>query len=616
MTVDSVTLSGKGSISGGKTTPRGSGLGLPLAVGLLLTAAVLALWSALRSEASAAGIHSHLPELGLAGGLLLAWGLALTAGLARSGRGAVEAALREQISELQRAEQALRESEASIRSLYNIASSSKMGFAEKAQALLELGCQRFGTDSGVLSRVEGESFELVAIRSPDNTCAKGAVFPLAQTWSAETVAAQGPVAFEHAGATHRRDHPAYAALKLESYIGAPVSVSGRLFGTLGFASGTPRATPFKPADLEFLKVMALWIGGELERQQRDGEALLLSELGSLLQTCDSLDEAFQVIARQARKLFPDLSGAVYLISASRADLERVASWGEGDDPDEARLEPGEIFRREDCWALRLGRDHFVENPTTDLLCRHATGDAPPRSSFCVPMLALGEALGVFHLYRRGEDRPQNGLSEARRRLVITVAEHIAMALANLNLRETLRNQSIRDSLTGLHNRRYFESSLEREVRRAKRRGTPLGVLLLDLDHFKLFNDAFGHEAGDILLKALADSFRRRVRGQDVVCRYGGEEFALLLPDAPLEVLRVRAESLRRDVQEMQVLYDDTPLGPVTVSVGVAVFPEHGTTGEDLVRAADAALYQSKAAGRDRVTIAPAATIDRRLMLPE
>ncbi len=609
MTVDSVTLSGNGSAS----APRGSGLGLPLAVGLLLTAAVVALWSALRTEESAAGIHTHLPELGLVGGLLLAWGLALAAGLVRSSRGAVEATLRAQISELQRAEQALRESEASIRSLYNIASSSKMGFGEKAQALLELGCQRFGTDSGVLSRVEGESYELLAIRSPDNTYAKGAVYPLRETWSAETVAAQGPVAFEHAGATHRRTHPAYAALKLESYIGAPVMVSGRLFGTLNFASWTPRATPFKPADLEFLKIMALWIGGELERQQRDSEALLLSELGSLLQTCDSLDEAFQVIARQSRKLFPDLSGAVYLISASRADLERATSWGEGDEPEEPKLEPGEIFRREDCWALRLGRDHFVENPTTDLLCGHAGGTLP-RSSFCVPMLALGEALGVFHLYSSGA--PENALSESRRRLVITVAEHIAMALANLNLRETLRNQSIRDSLTGLFNRRFFESSLEREVRRAKRRGTPLGVLLLDLDHFKLFNDAFGHEAGDILLKALADSFRRRVRGQDVICRYGGEEFALLLPDAPLEVLRVRAESLRRDVQELQVVYEDTPLGPVTLSVGVAVFPEHGTTGEDLVRAADAALYQSKAAGRDRVTIAPSVAIDRRFMLPE
>jgi diguanylate cyclase (GGDEF)-like protein len=234
------------------------------------------------------------------------------------------------------------------------------------------------------------------------------------------------------------------------------------------------------------------------------------------------------------------------------------------------------------------------------------------------MLALGEALGVLHLREEAADGEARGalLDESRRRLAVTVAERLAMALANLNLRETLRYQSIRDPLTGLFNRRYFEASLDREIRRVKRRGVSLGILLLDLDHFKLFNDAFGHEAGDVLLKAVGELLRRRVRGDDVACRYGGEEFALILPEAPLEVTRNRAEELRRGIKEMQVLYEDEPLGSVSLSIGVAVFPEHGLSGEDLVRAADAALYQSKAAGRDRVTVAPLAAIDRRLMLPD
>jgi diguanylate cyclase (GGDEF)-like protein len=345
--------------------------------------------------------------------------------------------------------------------------------------------------------------------------------------------------------------------------------------------------------------------------RRNRELLLISDLGGLLQTCDSSDEAYQVISRQGRKLFPELSGAVYLFCPARTDLERVVWWG-------SREPAGvEIARREDCWALRLGREHLVESPEADLVCRHLDG-APPAASLCVPMLALGEALGVLHLREEGTGAEPRGslLDESRRRLAVTVAERLAMALANLNLRETLRYQSIRDPLTGLFNRRYFEASLDREIRRVKRRGVSLGILLLDLDHFKLFNDAFGHEAGDVLLKAVGELLRRRVRGDDVACRYGGEEFALILPEAPLEVTRSRAEDLRRGIKELQVLYEDEPLGAVSLSVGVAVFPEHGLSGEDLVRAADAALYQSKAAGRDRVTVAPLAAIDRRLMLPD
>ena len=191
-----------------------------------------------------------------------------------------------------------------------------------------------------------------------------------------------------------------------------------------------------------------------------------------------------------------------------------------------------------------------------------------------------------------------------------------MAIANLNLRETLRHQSIRDSLTGLYNRRYFQESLEREIRRVKRKGGSLAVMMLDLDRFKLFNDNFGHEAGDILLRALADLLRRRVRGEDVACRYGGEEFAIILPDATLEATCVRAQELCLAVKELRPAYQDVHLGSVTASVGVAVYPEHGPSGEDVVRAADNALYHSKACGRDRVSVAPASPLDRRFMIPE
>jgi diguanylate cyclase (GGDEF)-like protein/PAS domain S-box-containing protein len=521
------------------------------------------------------------------------------------------------LSERKRAEEALRESEAAILSLYNIASAQNLTFADKAQAILELGCQRFGLEIGILAKVQGERYEVVAVRSQDNAIVRGAVLELSDTYCRETLAARATVSFEHAGGSPRKAHPAYSAWGMESYLGAPVRVAGRIFGTLNFAAPDPRPTPFKPADLEFLKLMTLWLGGELEREQRNREIVLLSELGGLLQTCDSTGEAYEVISRQGRKLFPDLSGAVYRIGTTRTDLELVSSWGESEP-----ISGVDLFRPEDCWGLRLGRDHFVEDPEVDLICRHVglAGHAghvgetivPPRY-LCVPMMALGEALGVLHL--RAEPPVAAGntgdasqaaaasLNEARRRLAAAVAEHTAMALANLNLRETLRHQSIRDPLTGLFNRRYFEESLEREVRRAQRRGVPLGIVMLDLDRFKGFNDSFGHEAGDVLLRALGELLRCKVRGEDVPCRYGGEEFALLLPEASLESSRERAEELRLAAKGLQVAYQGHLLGPVTLSLGVAVYPDQGLSGPAVLRAADAALYQSKADGRDRVTSA-------------
>ncbi len=167
----------------------------------------------------------------------------------------------------------------------------------------------------------------------------------------------------------------------------------------------------------------------------------------------------------------------------------------------------------------------------------------------------------------------------------------------------LRDQSVRDHLTGLFNRRYLEETLERELARSARERRPLGLIMLDIDHFKDFNDALGHAAGDALLEALGALLRAHVRGSDVVCRYGGEEFLLVLPDASGAIAAQRAEQLRDDVSRMRVAHGDQDLGSVTVSLGVAVFPEHGPTGDAVLKAADAALYRAKDEGRDRVVVA-------------
>jgi diguanylate cyclase (GGDEF)-like protein len=178
-----------------------------------------------------------------------------------------------------------------------------------------------------------------------------------------------------------------------------------------------------------------------------------------------------------------------------------------------------------------------------------------------------------------------------------------MALSNLKLHETLRSQSIRDPLTGLFNRRFMEESLELELRRATRNQRPLGVIMLDLDHFKHFNDTFGHEAGDTLLRELGTFLQSNIRAEDIACRYGGEEFTLILPEGNAEVTLQRANFLREAIKRMDVKHRNQPLGRITASMGVALFPEHGRTRDALLTASDDALYRSKEEGRDRVTVA-------------
>jgi diguanylate cyclase (GGDEF)-like protein/PAS domain S-box-containing protein len=337
--------------------------------------------------------------------------------------------------------------------------------------------------------------------------------------------------------------------------------------------------------------LASWVK---ELEQRTTDATVLSRMGEMLQTALSPQEAYTVISQFGPQLFPAQAGAVYLISASRNFVEAVAAWGEPPVDPEQR-----IFAPDECWALRRGRAHVVSALQADLRCRHL-GRSAWSSYLCMPMMAQGEAMGVLHLAAADE---RARLTESRQQLAQTVAEQLSLALANLRLRETLRNQSIRDPLTGLFNRRYLEETLERELHRAARGPYPLGIIMLDLDHFKHFNDTFGHEAGDLVLRELGQLLKSHIRGSDIACRYGGEEFILILPEAPLETIRKRAETLRTAVKQLAVKQRGQPLGALSMSLGVALFPEHGANSEMILRAADQALYRAKHEGRDRVVVA-------------
>ena len=339
--------------------------------------------------------------------------------------------------------------------------------------------------------------------------------------------------------------------------------------------------------------------------QRLGQSMReLAELGEMLQGCRDIDEAAAGLVISLPRLLPSSSGSVHLINASQNLIQVIAHWGS------ASQHETTIFTADDCWALRRGHAYPLAGAAPAFTCKHlqtATEVQLEHAHLCVPMIAQGEILGVISV------SSEHNIDETERSNIIAACESISMALANLKMQETLRMQSLHDPLTGLYNRRYLEASFEREIQRAERRKLPLSVLMLDVDHFKRCNDDFGHEAGDTLLAHLGTLLRKSVRSEDVTCRYGGEEFTILMPEADTELARARAEEIGAAVRNMDVSHRNLSLGKVTISIGVATSGEHGRTPEELLRNADNALYLAKNSGRDRVVVAevlhPPKTLD-------
>jgi diguanylate cyclase (GGDEF)-like protein len=266
----------------------------------------------------------------------------------------------------------------------------------------------------------------------------------------------------------------------------------------------------------------------------------------------------------------------------------------------------QTFPPGECWALRTERPYMMGGALTGAICGHVRGPKPAEY-ICVPMVAQGECLGVLHLrWSEGALKQQSDPPESRKRLAMAMADGFALLFSNMKLHVSLKEQSIRDHLTGLFNRRYLEESLEQEVHRALRSGAPIGITMLDIDHFKDINDTFGHATGDEVLRTLGHYFLQHVREGDIPCRYGGEEFALILPGAPLEVAQRRAEALREGALAVgKELLDHLTRNhvPLTLSLGVAAFPGHGLNGSALLRVADEALYRAKQSGRNKVVVA-------------
>jgi diguanylate cyclase (GGDEF)-like protein len=323
---------------------------------------------------------------------------------------------------------------------------------------------------------------------------------------------------------------------------------------------------------------------------RTAQLTTLSELSGVLGICITMEEFHSAVATTLARAVPGSAGAIGIISNSRSLVEVPVRWG----TDRMLLEP---YAPDHCCALRSGRPFGGEPAALPISCSHGRLTANHRS-LCVPLVAQGETLGVLHLWLPA-GMPVDEADHCQE-LVISIGEHLALALANLKAHDALRHQATRDPLTGAYNRRFMMEALERELLRARRAGRSVGLLMLDVDHFKQFNDAFGHQAGDEVLKVVVQQIRESVRAEDYVCRYGGEEFAVLLPEADTQAACERAEQLRRLVEAATRGREG---GAVTVSVGVAASPGHGTSSAELISRADAALYAAKRAGRNRIQLA-------------
>ncbi|MDP1913785.1 diguanylate cyclase [Brevundimonas sp.] len=333
---------------------------------------------------------------------------------------------------------------------------------------------------------------------------------------------------------------------------------------------------------------------DADRRLRD----LLSRMTQRMQGCDTLHDLKEIVRRFVPEIASDLAGRLYLLDSSRNAIVASCDWLS---PSQSQDE----FPPTSCWALRRGLPHRPAGQSVDVPCGHldlAVGQLA--DTVCLPLTAHGEIFGLLYF----EPRPDLEDVAATPDTYLTIlAENIGLALANLRLRDQLRAMAMDDALTGLSNRRQLDATLEHAIALAERNGQPISCVMLDVDHFKRFNDSFGHDAGDAVLREVGSVLRGAVREKELVFRYGGEEFLLLLPGVDAEHATARAEEIRTRIAGLRLVHEGTALGDVRASAGIATAPAH-CSADRLVQTADAALLRAKTQGRDRAVVAAASKV--------
>jgi len=292
---------------------------------------------------------------------------------------------------------------------------------------------------------------------------------------------------------------------------------------------------------------------------RQRQTSFLSKLDEWLQSCKSLDELYEIVGEFMERIMPFTHGQLFIYSNSRDVLDLACQWN-------TKVQQDHITP-DSCWALRRGRRYLYDHE---------------------------ELVGMLHL----EFNSSSGPVKIHDPLKFTArcGEHISMAIANVKLRDELQDQSTRDPLTGLYNRRYFLEALRKVLGRTAIEQGNFALMSIDADKFKSFNDDHGHDAGDAVLEAIAQTMTDLEYDGAIACRMGGEEFSILLPNADRTRAAAAAEELRTAIANLRVNYVGGALPKVTVSSGIAIYPTHGTLPQDLIKAADVALYQAKKDG--------------------
>ncbi len=321
------------------------------------------------------------------------------------------------------------------------------------------------------------------------------------------------------------------------------------------------------------------------------QSVLVNELAYCLQASMMAEDLCRIVARFAPRLFPRNSGALSVIDFSKNVVETTAVWGN-------RAADQPVFSPKDCCTLQEGRAHLLLRSQEGSICQHAASGRR-RAQICAPLGAQSSVLGFLHLEASAEASSEDPFTLKDLRLARIVARQVAVSIANIRSSEVLRQQAFRDPLTGLYNRRLLQEALDIELRRAKRKKWPVGLIMIDVDDFKLFNDTYGHAAGDFLLLSLASFLQSSVRANDVLCRYGGDEFLLVMPETSLEDALLWTHKWKSAARGRSIEWNGRMLRCPTVSMGVAAYPACPTS-DALFREADAALYAAKADGREQL----------------
>jgi diguanylate cyclase (GGDEF)-like protein/PAS domain S-box-containing protein len=365
----------------------------------------------------------------------------------------------------------------------------------------------------------------------------------------------------------------------------------------GFQGTVKDVTEMKQIQEELLQANKQLHGSLSSAEQRNREITLLGEMAQRIQSSKDMSSAYQGTAEYMGKLFDGDSGFIAEIDGNDNTVEVRASFG--------KPEGKTSFFVSDCIALRRMKAHESDGSDASGVCQHM---GRFRGCFIsIPLITQGEVSWLLQLQhgQQDTDSPESCQQwlESRRPLMLSAGQELSVALSNIRLRETLHDQAIRDPLTGLFNRRYMEEMLDVQLHRAKRAGSCIGFIMADLDFFKNFNDSHGHAAGDLLLTSVANQIRKVIRLEDIACRYGGEEFLIILPYAGLKDTYARALQILEEIRSISFLYEGQQVGNITISMGVSAFPDNGDDASMLVKTADQAMYEAKKGGRDRVIIA-------------